>query len=61
MCALVNITVLGPSMGFGYSAVALPSLRSNTTTGLHINEQQASWIGKKCNLTNKESSCFARN
>ncbi|KAJ8687236.1 hypothetical protein QAD02_023030 [Eretmocerus hayati] len=43
-CALVNVTVLGPSMGFGYSAVVLPTLKSNTTEGLHVDEQQASWI-----------------
>ena len=39
------MSVLGPSMGFGYSAVALPVLQTNSTNGLSIDDQQASWIG----------------
>ncbi|KAJ8686396.1 hypothetical protein QAD02_022190 [Eretmocerus hayati] len=44
MCALANLSILGPSMAFGYSAVVLPTLRSNATEGLHVDEEQASWI-----------------
>lgn len=43
MCALANLSVMGPSMGFGYSAVALPPLQSPNSE-FHINENQASWI-----------------
>ena len=44
MCFLANLTVLGPSMGFGYSAVALPPLQSPDSE-FKIDANQASWIG----------------
>lgn len=43
MCLLANLTVLGPSMGFGYSAVALPSLQSPNSE-YKIDDNLASWI-----------------
>ncbi|XP_033208952.1 facilitated trehalose transporter Tret1-like isoform X2 [Belonocnema kinseyi] len=43
MCFLANLTVLGPSMGFGYSAVALPPLQSPKSE-FKIDANQASWI-----------------
>ncbi|XP_015602755.1 facilitated trehalose transporter Tret1-2 homolog isoform X2 [Cephus cinctus] len=43
MCIIANCSVLGPAMGLGYSAVALPSLTSPQSQ-IKINESQASWI-----------------
>ncbi|XP_051174507.1 facilitated trehalose transporter Tret1-like isoform X2 [Leptopilina boulardi] len=43
MCVLANLSVMGPSMGFGYSTVALPPLQSPNSE-FKINDNQASWI-----------------
>ena len=45
MSVFANFSVLGPAMGFGYSAVVLPTLQS-VNSDIKINERQASWIGK---------------
>lgn len=46
MSILANISVLGPAMGFGYSAVVLPTLQS-PDSDIKIDAHQASWIGTK--------------
>ena len=43
LCA--NSSVLGPSMAFGYSGVALQPLMS-PTSDVKINKVQANWIGQ---------------
>lgn len=43
LCA--NSSVLGPSMAFGYSGVALTPLMS-PTSDVKINKVQANWIGQ---------------
>ncbi|XP_043279057.1 facilitated trehalose transporter Tret1-like isoform X2 [Venturia canescens] len=43
MSILANISVIGPAMGFGYSAVVLPTLQS-ADSELKIDPRQASWI-----------------
>ncbi|XP_011297470.1 facilitated trehalose transporter Tret1-2 homolog [Fopius arisanus] len=43
MSIFANISILGPAMGFGYSAVILPTLKSGRSD-LTIDEDQGSWI-----------------
>ncbi|CAL1682959.1 unnamed protein product [Lasius platythorax] len=40
----VNVTVLGPGMGFGYSAVAEPAMRAPKTDDLQLDADQANWM-----------------
>jgi len=44
LCA--NVVVLGPAMGFGYSAVAEPAMKAPKTDDVQLNDDQANWMGK---------------
>lgn len=44
LCA--NVVVLGPAMGFGYSAVAEPAMRAPKTDDVQLDADQANWMGK---------------
>ncbi|XP_066597536.1 facilitated trehalose transporter Tret1-2 homolog [Prorops nasuta] len=44
ICLLVCFVVLGPSMGFGYSAIAIPPLTSLKTDDLRLTLSQANWF-----------------
>lgn len=43
LCA--NVVVLGPGMGFGYSAVAEPAMKAPKTDDLQLDAVQANWMG----------------
>lgn len=45
MSLFANVSILGPAMSMGYSAVILPTLRSESSD-IKITINQASWIGK---------------
>jgi len=46
MALCANVVVLGPAMGFGYSAVAESAMRANKTDGdLQLDANQANWMG----------------
>jgi len=46
MALCANVVVLGPAMGFGYSAVAEPAMRAAKTDGdLQLDANQANWMG----------------
>ncbi|XP_050450134.1 facilitated trehalose transporter Tret1-2 homolog [Cataglyphis hispanica] len=42
LCA--NVVVIGPAMGFGYSAVAEPAMRAPKTDDLQLDDVQANWM-----------------
>ncbi|XP_011063588.1 PREDICTED: facilitated trehalose transporter Tret1-2 homolog isoform X1 [Acromyrmex echinatior] len=45
MALCANVVVLGPAMGFGYSAVAESAMRANKTDGdLQLDANQANWM-----------------
>ncbi|KAM0735370.1 Facilitated trehalose transporter Tret1-2-like protein [Formica fusca] len=44
MCLCVNVVMLGPSMGFGYSAVAEPAMRAPKTDDVQLDAVQANWM-----------------
>lgn len=45
MALCANVVVLGPAMGFGYSAVAEPAMRAEKTDGdLQLDASQANWM-----------------
>lgn len=46
---VVNLGTINTGMAFGFPAVALPQMQSNTST-LFVSEDQASWIGKKVSI-----------
>lgn len=50
MCLSANVVVLGPAMGFGYSAVTLGPLMS-PSSDVKIDFNQANWIGWFSHLT----------
>lgn len=46
MALCANVVVLGPAMGFGYSAVAEPAMRApKNGTDLELDGTQANWMG----------------
>lgn len=46
MALCANVVVLGPAMGFGYSAVAEPAMKAEKTDGdLQLDDIQANWMG----------------
>lgn len=54
MSLFAVFSILGPSMGFGYSAVIIPTLTSGVSD-LKVDSQQASWIGQSLSLNKKIS------
>jgi hypothetical protein len=47
---VVNLAALSSGLSLGFSAIALPQLRGNSTSGLYqpftIDEESGSWIGQ---------------
>jgi len=43
LCA--NVVVLGPAMGFGYSAVAGPAMEKPKIDDVYLSTEQVSWMG----------------
>lgn len=46
MSLFATFSVLGPAMGFGYSAVIIPTLTSGRSD-FTVNADQVSWIGNE--------------
>lgn len=46
MALCANVVVLGPAMGFGYSAVAEPAMRwPKNENDIKLDANQANWMG----------------
>lgn len=43
LCA--NVVVLGPAMGFGYSAVAGPAMEKPKENDVQLTNDEVSWMG----------------